>query len=264
MVAFAHYTLIAKQQLTASIAFVSNSKIMSGDRPLTIRRLLSRCLGASWTSYCVMAGLTVTETRSALTTIPQQLTDLMKELLGAKRVALFLRAPDVDYLNEPDTALDVAKEHQPLKIKGDVTWTAPDTGETIQAESQDKSFVLRDLDVRIERGQMTLIAGKYGSGKSLLLQALLGEVKLLRGSIAYAVSPVLDPWQTEQQIDWSASLEGLAYVPQVCTLIREAAQPLKLSGRMASKHEHPVNCSPALISPLTDLLTERTSSSACR
>jgi ABC-type branched-subunit amino acid transport system ATPase component len=80
-------------------------------------------------------------------------------------------------------------------------------------------FVLRDLDITFERGTITLIAGKFGCGKSLLLNALLGEVALLRGRISYAVSAVADPWEVETSADWSHSSEGLAFVPQVSTAV---------------------------------------------
>lgn len=148
-----------------------------------------------------------------MTSIPQKIADLMKELLGAKRIALFLQVPDVEYLTEPVTSEDVATEDQPLTVSGDVTWSTS-KGDDSDDTADYEPFALRNLDVSFERGRMTLIAGRYGSGKSLLLLALLGEVKLLRGHISYAVSPMFDPWQTEQQVDWS-HLEGLAYVPQV-------------------------------------------------
>lgn len=139
----------------------------------------------------------------------------MKQLIGAKRVALFLRVPEIQYLDEHVSAKGIAKEHEALTVQGDVTWGSSRTSEDATPEAETPQFILRDLDVIFPRGKMTLIAGKYGAGKSLLLLALLGEVRLLRGHISYAVSPVFDPWQTEQQVDWSQDLEGLAYVPQV-------------------------------------------------
>lgn len=146
--------------------------------------------------------------------MPQMISDLMKQLLGAKRIALFLQTPDVEYLSEPIPSKSPATETQPLKVEGDVTWTSP-TSRTSEL-SDNEAFALRDLSLTFERGQMTLIAGKYGSGKTLLLLALLGEVTLLRGNITYALSPIFAPLQTEQQVDWTKTLEGLAYAPQVC------------------------------------------------
>ena len=50
-------------------------------------------------------------------------------------------------------------------------------------------FVLRDLSISIPVGEMTLVCGKLGSGKSLLLLALLGEADLLAGQIICPRTP---------------------------------------------------------------------------
>lgn len=78
-------------------------------------------------------------------------------------------------------------------VVGDIAWAQLQDGMSLESAP----FVLRDLDITFQRGTVTLIAGKFGSGKSLLLNALLGEVALLRGRISYAVSSVVDPWQVE-------------------------------------------------------------------
>ncbi|KAJ6445727.1 CBF/NF-Y family transcription factor [Purpureocillium lavendulum] len=44
-------------------------------------------------------------------------------------------------------------------------------------------FALRDLSVEFPNGELTIITGKTGSGKSLLLAAIAGEARLLSGSI---------------------------------------------------------------------------------
>jgi ABC-type transport system involved in cytochrome bd biosynthesis fused ATPase/permease subunit len=174
--------------------------------------------------------------------MPQKISDLMKQLLGAKRIALFLQTPDVEYLSEAVTSMDIATETQSLTIDGDVTWTSS-TSSSSEA-SEDAMFTLRDLSLSFERGEMTLIAGKYGSGKSLLLLALLGEVNLLRGKISYALSPIFDPWQTEQQVDWSETLEGLAYAPQVSLIyVSYPMFKLMMTGPLAPKSQYPVSVS---------------------
>lgn len=50
---------------------------------------------------------------------------------------------------------------------------------------------LRDINLKVRRGELVAIVGMVGSGKSSLLQALLGEMEkrsgraMLRGSVAY-------------------------------------------------------------------------------
>ena len=101
-------------------------------------------------------------------------------------------------------------------VQGTVTWDIPPPLDTDDASSTASQpvFQLRDLDVHFPRGEMTLIAGKFGTGKTLLLLALLGEVRLVNGKISYAVSPLMNALDNGDQ-DWSLLLGGVAYVPQV-------------------------------------------------
>lgn len=46
-----------------------------------------------------------------------------------------------------------------------------------------KHFALRDIVLRIPRGAFVCVVGCIGSGKSALLQGLLGEMKRTRGSV---------------------------------------------------------------------------------
>jgi ABC-type multidrug transport system fused ATPase/permease subunit len=151
------------------------------------------------------------EIRHTVTSFPQLFTDVLQEAVSAQRISAFLQRPDVQYLDESESTATIAEADQPLVVAGDIAWAVPQ--ENIDLSSA--PFVLRDLDITFERGTITLIAGKFGCGKSLLLNALLGEVALLRGRISYAVSAVADPWQTETAVDWDHCFEGLAFVPQV-------------------------------------------------
>jgi ABC-type multidrug transport system fused ATPase/permease subunit len=148
-----------------------------------------------------------TEFRFAITSVPQLLTDALQEIVSVQRISAFLQRPDVQYLDESESASTVAEESKPLVVVGDIAWAELQEGMSLDSAP----FVLRDLDITFQRGTVTLIAGKFGSG---MLNALLGEVALLRGRISYAVSSVVDPWQVETAIDWGQCLEGLAFVPQ--------------------------------------------------
>lgn len=159
------------------------------------------------------------EIRHTVTSFPQLFTDALQEAVSAQRISAFLRRPDVQYLVELESIATVAEVDKPLIVAGDIAWAVPQED---VASMNSAPFVLRDLDITFERGTVTLIAGKFGCGKSLLLNALLGEVALLRGRISYAVSAVVDPWQVENALDWDHCAEGLAFVPQVDTAAFEA------------------------------------------
>ncbi|KAK4232219.1 hypothetical protein QBC38DRAFT_463457 [Podospora fimiseda] len=52
--------------------------------------------------------------------------------------------------------------------------------------------MLRNVTLHFPTGKLTVISGQTGSGKSLLLAAILGEVKLLDGHITMPTPPVID------------------------------------------------------------------------
>ena len=164
-----------------------------------------------WTYVLVHSRIDRIEFRFAITSVPQLLTNTLQQIVSVQRISAFLQRPDVQYLDGSESTSTVAEENQPLVMVGDIAWAQLQEGTSLDSTP----FILRDLDITFQRGTVTLIAGKFGSGKSLLLNALLGEVALLRGRISYAVSSIADPWQVETAIDWSQCLEGLAFVPQV-------------------------------------------------
>ena len=51
----------------------------------------------------------------------------------------------------------------------------------LDAENNGTQFQLRDLDIAFSKGELNLIVGPIGSGKSSMLLALLGEMRLLQG-----------------------------------------------------------------------------------
>nr|XP_019009148.1 ABC transporter ABCC.6 [Kwoniella pini CBS 10737]OCF47929.1 ABC transporter ABCC.6 [Kwoniella pini CBS 10737] len=204
VVSFAHYTLVAKQQLTATIAF---------------------------TSIAVFD-----ELRVALFNLPSTIAALLQDILGAKRIATFLRTEDVQYLSEPaDDGSEI--EEDVLYIKGTIAWdNATVYDDTLSGNSDDTTasnnnvgFQLQNLDVEFPKGKFSLVAGKFGSGKSLLLLALLGEAQLIEGKVSYAVSPIKDPAQISNT-DWSLIKRAVAYVPQTPWLLSQSIRDNILFG----------------------------------
>jgi ABC-type multidrug transport system fused ATPase/permease subunit len=57
-----------------------------------------------------------------------------------------------------------------------LSWCAP-------GAEDDNNFRLSDLNVECAKGELTVIAGPVGSGKSSFLLGLLGEMRLLKGEI---------------------------------------------------------------------------------
>jgi len=70
------------------------------------------------------------------------------------------------------------------------------------------SHILRDVDLQAEAGQITVVLGRNGVGKTTLLKALMGLVPIRTGSIA------LDGKALEKATPYERARAGLGYVPQ--------------------------------------------------
>lgn len=100
------------------------------------------------------------------------------------------------YFNQPDKA--------PVAIPGEavtfqdatVAWPKKeDPAQEGAAEQIETRSTLRNVSLRFPEGALSVITGKTGSGKSLLLAAILGEVKLLSGIVKVPSPP------SEQELD---------------------------------------------------------------
>lgn len=109
------------------------------------------------------------------------------------------------YFNQPDKA--------PVAIPGDaivfenatVAWPKKEETEEEAAEQAEARSMLRDVSLEFPEGRLSIIAGKTGSGKSLLLAAILGEVKLLSGTVKVPTPPPeedLDDVKPIAEADW--------------------------------------------------------------
>lgn len=57
-----------------------------------------------------------------------------------------------------------------------------------QKEKEDNLFKVKDVDLVIPRGQLVAIVGTVGSGKTSLLQGLIGEMRRTEGKVAFGGS----------------------------------------------------------------------------
>jgi ABC-type glutathione transport system ATPase component len=58
----------------------------------------------------------------------------------------------------------------------------------LQAEEEERVFQIRDVSMEIPRGLLVAIVGPVGSGKTSLLQGLIGEMRKTSGSITFGGS----------------------------------------------------------------------------
>jgi ATP-binding cassette subfamily B protein len=90
----------------------------------------------------------------------------------------------------------------------------------------DSEHGIRDVDLRLERGTLTVITGRVGSGKTTLLRALLGLLPLEAGEICWNGKLVADPGTF-------LCPPRCAYTPQVPRLFSETLRNNILLGLKA-------------------------------
>ncbi|KAJ8082867.1 hypothetical protein PM082_008724 [Marasmius tenuissimus] len=182
LVAFFHFTVIRGQQLTPHIAF---------------------------TSIAVF-----NELEFALNTLPETLINTLQSLVSLRRIEKYLKTAEIN----PVPPLE--QQSQTITFQScTVTWPQDRAQGSVApsaASTPRQRFVLLDLSLKFPEGGLTLICGKLGSGKTLLLLALLGEADILAGQLFCPRSPpnaIASYAQLKPDEEWV--VKGLcAYVPQ--------------------------------------------------
>ncbi|GAA5904673.1 uncharacterized protein JCM6883_003864 [Sporobolomyces salmoneus] len=183
------------------------------------------------------------ELRFALNVIPDVLVNSLQCLVSLRRIKKYLDEPEVEIVVSPEDAensLNDTPSIEQVEVAfrdATVTWPQNDPKEPIKSangttstsnghESRassmmaPKSFELQDIDVEFPRGELSLICGRLGSGKTLLLLALLGEVDVVSGTVtcprsspAAIALPSLDWDKYLTESNWIAPNQT-AFVPQ--------------------------------------------------
>ncbi|KAK6214962.1 ABC transporter [Colletotrichum tabaci] len=109
-----------------------------------------------------------------LAVIPELITDVIDANISVKRMQ--------DYLNGPELTKTVTEGPDVAFENATIAWPVDD-----ETKDEDR-FILRNVNVTFPAGELSVISGKTGTGKSLMLAAILGESDLLSGTI-YAPKP---------------------------------------------------------------------------
>ncbi|WVO13896.1 hypothetical protein L204_101520 [Cryptococcus depauperatus] len=185
VVSFLHYTLVNGQRLTPSVAF---------------------------TSVAVFA-----ELRFALNAIPVAFIDALQGFVSCKRIEKYLSLAEVPVIEESDGLEDIILSSATYTWpRNDLTHAVDEGLVTRSTITPKNSFTLANLNLRFPRGKLSLICGRLGSGKSLLLNGLLGEADLLTGCVTCPRSSpdVMDHTSIKQKEEAWIIPNMTAYVPQ--------------------------------------------------
>ncbi|KAF7773337.1 hypothetical protein Agabi119p4_5504 [Agaricus bisporus var. burnettii] len=85
-----------------------------------------------------------------------------------------------ELMPEDTISIDEDQEHALVVQEATFEWE-----ETQGGEATDKLFQVQNVTMQIKRGSLTAIIGRVGSGKSSLLQGLIGEMRLISGQVTF-------------------------------------------------------------------------------
>lgn len=137
-----------------------------------------------------------------LSVVPELTTDLLDAWVSVKRIEQYLNSPEIAPVTKhaPEVTFDHAT----------IAWPADD-----EIEDSER-FVLRDVTVTFPQGELSVISGKTGTGKSLMLSAILGEVDVLGGTIYVPKAPPLAERHDSKANKSNWIIPGaIAYVAQI-------------------------------------------------
>ncbi|KAJ6782639.1 hypothetical protein PWT90_00192 [Aphanocladium album] len=118
--------------------------------------------------------------QDALSFIPRSLNDYFYSFDTAARIDKYLSS------TEQPTDIERNGSHCIAFDGATVAWPSDEhgkPGDDPKSESTPHTFSLNDVTLQFPPGELSIISGKIGSGKSLLLASILGEADLLQGRI---------------------------------------------------------------------------------
>ncbi|TFK68805.1 multidrug resistance-associated ABC transporter [Pluteus cervinus] len=155
------------------------------------------------------------EMKFALNGLPETFINVLQCFVSLRRIEKYLNGTEVARV------LPLHKQDSVIAFQScTVTWAqdrSPSSAAPSAASTPRQKFVLIDLTLNFPPGELSLICGKLGSGKTLLLLALLGEADILTGQMVCPRSPpdALASYHNKSIPPEEWVVQGLcAYVPQ--------------------------------------------------
>ncbi|EPE02791.1 abc transporter [Ophiostoma piceae UAMH 11346] len=138
-----------------------------------------------------------------LSVVPELTTDLLDAWVSVKRIQDYLLSPDLVKLSADGDEISFDK--------ASLAWPTDDP----EIEEGDR-FVLRDVSLTFPKGELSVISGKTGTGKSLMLASILSEIDLLSGSFTVPVAgSIADRHDAKATRDNWILPKSIAYIAQI-------------------------------------------------
>ncbi|EGX92727.1 ABC bile acid transporter, putative [Cordyceps militaris CM01] len=137
----------------------------------------------------------------SLSVLPEFIGYGLDTLISIRRLGKYLEGPEMTDI--------ITRGHDAALDNASIAWPVDDE------VPEDERFVLRDLNLSFPQGELSVVSGKTGTGKSLLLSSLIGEVDLLAGRVIMPTVPALAERNDDKAHKGNWILPGtIAYVSQ--------------------------------------------------
>ncbi|KAL2439061.1 Pleiotropic ABC efflux transporter of multiple drugs YBT1 [Exophiala dermatitidis] len=110
-----------------------------------------------------------------LAVIPEMVTELLDAIVSARRVQEYLDAPEREETTKPGETVAFKN--------ATIIWPSDDP------KNEADQFALRNLNLEFPKNELSVISGRTGSGKSLLLASIIGEADVLEGEVVVPKPP---------------------------------------------------------------------------
>ncbi|RUP16849.1 P-loop containing nucleoside triphosphate hydrolase protein [Jimgerdemannia flammicorona] len=167
-----------------------------------------------------------TNLRFALDEMPFIVSSILQTKVALRRVADFLAEPEIDK-DAHEVRIGKA-EFIGFKDNASFQWfyNVPDgTGAEPDSANPGQKFKLKNLNISFPPGELSIVCGPTGCGKTSLISSLMGETNCLAGRA------VLPRKRSAHRRDEGGAVSGTAYVSQTAWLQNDTIRNNVLFGR---------------------------------
>ena len=146
----------------------------------------------------------------SLAILPEMISFSLESKISVNRIDKYLNSPERTPTTVPSNSISFEE--------ATVAWPEEEdeTNDQTLEEEEEERFTLQNLNVAFPSKGLSVISGRTGSGKSLLLSSILGESDVLRGTVKVPTSPPVQERHDHLATPQNWIIESaIAYVAQL-------------------------------------------------